>query len=196
MVAVAPDTLASSASASPLLPVEDVSSGAASAIARSHWGGVARRLARDPVAVCSALVLLAIVGSALLAPWIVPDDPYRTSMLQRLMPIGTQGHLLGTDELGRDMIARLLFGGRLSLLLGVMPVVFAFVIGATVGLFAGYVGGWVEHDHHADARRVLRVPVRAARGRRRRRARSRHEQQHHRADARLRPAGRCGSPRA
>jgi peptide/nickel transport system permease protein len=112
--------------------------------ARSHLQGVVRRLSRDPVAVASALVLIAIVGSALFAPWITPDDPYRTSMLRRLMPIGSTGHPLGTDELGRDMVARLLFGGRLSLLLGVVPVACAFAIGATIGLFAGYVGGWIN----------------------------------------------------
>ncbi len=105
---------------------------------------VLRRLARDPVALASALVLLLIVGSALLAPWIAPADPYKTSMIRRLLAVGTAGHWLGTDELGRDMIARLMYGGRLSLLLGVMPVVFAFFIGTTIGLFAGYVGGWVN----------------------------------------------------
>ncbi len=105
---------------------------------------VLRRLARDPVALASALVLLLIVGSALLAPWIAPADPYKTSMIRRLLAVGSAGHWLGTDELGRDMIARLMYGGRLSLLLGVTPVVFAFFIGTTIGLFAGYVGGWIN----------------------------------------------------
>jgi peptide/nickel transport system permease protein len=113
-------------------------------IARSHWGGVLHRLLRDPVAAASGLLLLAIVGAALLAPWIAPGDPYRGSMLLRLLPIGSPDHLLGTDELGRDMITRLMFGGRQSLLLGVTPVLFAFVIGASIGLFAGFVGGWVD----------------------------------------------------
>ena len=65
-------------------------------------------------------------------------------MIRRLLPIGSEGHWLGTDELGRDMIARLMYGGRLSLLLGVMPVFLAFVIGTSIGLFAGYVGGWIN----------------------------------------------------
>lgn len=111
---------------------------------KARPSGVLHRLARDPVALASGLVLLLIVGSALLAPWIAPADPYKTSMIRRLLAIGSEGHWLGTDELGRDMIARLMFGGRLSLLLGVMPVLFAFVIGTSVGLFAGYVGGWVN----------------------------------------------------
>jgi peptide/nickel transport system permease protein len=65
-------------------------------------------------------------------------------MLRRLQPIGSTGHWLGTDELGRDMLARLMFGGRLSLLMGVLPVVLAFGIGATLGVLVGYVGGRVN----------------------------------------------------
>jgi peptide/nickel transport system permease protein len=110
---------------------------------RSYWSGVARQLRRDPVALASALVLLLIAGSALLAPWLVAD-PLQASMLRRLQPIGSPGHLLGTDELGRDMLARLVHGGRLSLLMGVLPVLLAFLLGTSVGLFAGYVGGRVN----------------------------------------------------
>ncbi len=110
---------------------------------RSYWSVVARQLRRDPVALASALVLLLIAGSALLAPWLVAD-PLQASMLRRLQPIGSPGHLLGTDELGRDMLARLVHGGRLSLLMGVLPVLLAFLIGTSVGLFAGYVGGRVN----------------------------------------------------
>jgi peptide/nickel transport system permease protein len=62
-------------------------------------------------------------------------------MIRRLRPIGTPNHLLGTDELGRDILTRLLYGGRLSWFMGIMPVVFAFVIGTTLGVTAGYVGG-------------------------------------------------------
>ncbi len=106
-----------------------------------YWSGVLRRLARDPVALAAAAVLLAIVAAAVLAPWISPADAYKGSMVKRLLPLGTEGNLLGTDELGRDMISRLMLGGRISLLMGVLPVLFAFAIGTSVGLFAGYVGG-------------------------------------------------------
>jgi peptide/nickel transport system permease protein len=111
---------------------------------RSYWAGVMRQLRRDPVTLLSALLLLLIVGGALLAPWVAPADPYKASMLRRLLPINSPGFLLGTDELGRDMVSRLLYGGRLSLLMGVLPVLFAFGIGTSVGLFAGYVGGRVN----------------------------------------------------
>jgi peptide/nickel transport system permease protein len=90
----------------------------------------------------TAAVLLAIVGAAVFAPWLAPADPYKTSMIRRLLPVGSTGFALGTDELGRDMISRLLYGGRLSLWMGVMPVLVAFVAGTAIGLVAGYVGGW------------------------------------------------------
>jgi peptide/nickel transport system permease protein len=106
-----------------------------------YWAGVVRRLARDRVAMASAAVLLLIVLAAVFAPWVVPADPYKASMLRRLLPIGSPGYPLGSDELGRDMLSRLIQGGRLSLLMGVLPVGLAFVIGTTVGLVAGYLGG-------------------------------------------------------
>jgi len=96
------------------------------------------------VAMCAATVLLLIVAAAIFAPLIAPGDPYKASMIRRLLPVGSPGYLLGTDELGRDMLARLLHGGRLSLVLGVLPVVAAFFIGTGIGLVAGYLGGWVN----------------------------------------------------
>jgi len=116
----------------------------AAAPRRGYWHGVARQLARNPVAVVSASLLLLIVLAALFAPWLAPADPYKASMIRRLLPIGSVGHLLGSDELGRDMLTRLMYGGRLSLLMGVLPVLFAFVIGTSIGVIAGYVGGWVN----------------------------------------------------
>jgi peptide/nickel transport system permease protein len=65
-------------------------------------------------------------------------------MIRRLRWIGTSGYPLGTDELGRDMVARLIYGGRLSLFLGLAPVVLAFLIGTTLGVMAGYLGGFVN----------------------------------------------------
>jgi peptide/nickel transport system permease protein len=112
--------------------------------ARGYWATVGRRLLRDKVSMACALVLLAIFLSALLAPWLGLADPYQGSMIRRLRHIGTSGYLLGTDELGRDMLARLIYGGRLSLVIGISPVVFGFCIGTSLGLVAGYVGGWVN----------------------------------------------------
>lgn len=111
---------------------------------RGYWGGVVRRLSRDPVSVACASVLLLIVLAAVFAPWLGLADPYHGSMIRRLRPIGTPGYPLGTDELGRDMLSRLIYGGRLTLYIGLMPVVFAFIIGTTLGITAGYVGGIVN----------------------------------------------------
>jgi peptide/nickel transport system permease protein len=108
---------------------------------RGYWRSVARRLARDPVTLICAVVLLLILLAAIFAPWVAPLDPYKTSMLRRLQPLGTKPYWLGTDELGRDMLTRLIYGGRLSLFMGVTPVVLAFLIGGTFGITAGFVGG-------------------------------------------------------
>lgn len=108
------------------------------------WGSVGRKLVRDPVAMTAAAIILVIVVVAILAPWITPMDPYRGSMLRRLKPIGDATYILGSDELGRDMLSRLMMGGRLSLFIGVTPVILAFIIGSGIGILAGYVGGWLN----------------------------------------------------
>jgi peptide/nickel transport system permease protein len=108
---------------------------------RSFWSVVLLQLQQDRVAMFSIVVLVIIVSAAIFAPWIAPADPFKASMMNRLLPIGSPGHWLGTDELGRDMLTRLMYGGRLSLLMGVVPVLAAFVIGTSIGLLAGYVGG-------------------------------------------------------
>jgi peptide/nickel transport system permease protein len=109
-----------------------------------YWAGVARRFSRDPVAMIALVVVVGLILMAIFAPLVAPSDPYRTSMLRRLRPIGTEGFPLGADELGRDMLSRLIYGARLSLLMGVTPVVIAFFIGSAIGITAGYVGGRVN----------------------------------------------------
>ncbi|MCI1191289.1 ABC transporter permease [Calidifontimicrobium sp. SYSU G02091] len=106
-----------------------------------YWQTVGRRFLRDPVAVGAALVILLLLGLAIFGPWLAPADPYQSSMLKRLKPIGFEGHPLGTDELGRDMLSRLMVGARLSLFMGITPVVCAFVLGSVIGIVAGYAGG-------------------------------------------------------
>ena len=113
---------------------------------RGYWGNVGRRLSRDPVSMVCAAILILIALGAIFAPWLGLADPYQGSMIRRLRPVGTMGYPLGTDELGRDMLARLIHGGRLSLLIGLLPVVLAFVIGTTLGVIAGYAGGLVNQS--------------------------------------------------
>lgn len=109
-----------------------------------YWTSVVRRFRRDPVAIGAAIVVLLLVLIALFGPWIAPADPYAASMLKRLRPVGTDGFPLGSDELGRDLLSRLIVGTRLSLFMGITPVICAFVIGATLGIVAGYAGGFAN----------------------------------------------------
>ena len=96
---------------------------------------------RNPLGMIGLAIIVALLLIAAFAPWIAPADPLQGSMINRLKPIGTPGYPLGADELGRDMLSRLIWGGRLSLFMGVTPVVLAFFIGSAIGIFAGYAGG-------------------------------------------------------
>jgi peptide/nickel transport system permease protein len=109
-----------------------------------YWATVWTRFRRDPVAVGALIVILLLIAMAILAPYIAPHDPYRGMALRRLRPPGTEGFPLGTDELGRDMLSRLIYGARLSLVMGVTPVLLALVAGSFIGITAGYVGGLVN----------------------------------------------------
>jgi peptide/nickel transport system permease protein len=110
----------------------------------SYWQLVRWRIVRDKVTLAAGAVILAIVLSALLASWLAPYDPVQGSIRARLAPIGTPGHLLGTDEQGRDMLTRLLYGGRMSLTCGLTPVLVALLVGSTLGITAGFAGGRVN----------------------------------------------------
>ncbi|MDP3408821.1 ABC transporter permease [Bosea sp. (in: a-proteobacteria)] len=108
---------------------------------RGYWQNVGYRLRYDYVTLAFALVIVLIIAMAVFAPWIAPKDPYKTSMAFRLRPVGFRDFHLGTDELGRDILSRLIHGGRMSLLMGVVPVVFATLIGGFLGVLAGFIGG-------------------------------------------------------
>lgn len=111
---------------------------------RSYWQMVAYRLRYDYVTLFFASIIALVVLMALFAPWLAPKDPFKTSMAFRLKPIGFRDFLLGTDELGRDILSRLIHGARMSLLMGLTPVVFATLIGGTLGILAGFIGGKVN----------------------------------------------------
>ena len=108
---------------------------------RGYWQNVGYRLRYDYVTLAFAFIIVLIVAMAVFAPWIAPKDPYKTSMAFRLRPVGFRDFHLGTDELGRDILSRLIHGGRMSLLMGVVPVVFATLIGGFLGVLAGFIGG-------------------------------------------------------
>ena len=109
-----------------------------------YWQNVFARLVRDKVAMFAAFVILCLLIMAVLGQWITPADPYAASIMKRLKPIGFEGYPLGTDELGRDMLSRLMVGARLSLFMGITPVLLAFAIGSTIGIIAGYAGGMLN----------------------------------------------------
>jgi len=93
-------------------------------------------------------VLLVLVVAAILAPLIAPYDPLQTSLTDRLKPPafagGSQAHLLGTDKLGRDVLSRIIYGARVSLSVSLMVILITSVIGTTLAILAGYLGGAVD----------------------------------------------------
>ena len=107
------------------------------------------RLRRDGPAVAGLVVIVATVLVAALAPMLAPGDPIKNSLLDRLTPPmwaagGAAQHPLGTDTLGRDVASRLLFGARVSLIVGLSAVILAGVLGVALGLVSGWYRGWVD----------------------------------------------------
>jgi peptide/nickel transport system permease protein len=100
---------------------------------------------RDRQAVVGLVIIAIAGGAALAAPLISPWDPLASAGVERLAPIGTSGHLLGTDEQGRDILSRLIWGGRASLLVGILPTVAAGFVALGLGLLSGYAGGVTDH---------------------------------------------------
>jgi peptide/nickel transport system permease protein len=104
---------------------------------------------RSPVAIGSTIALVVCVGAALLAPWIAPHNPFDLATLNlgdalappAWLPGAKPGYTLGTDDQGRDVLSAIMFGARVSLLVGIASVALAIVVGVTLGLIAGYVGG-------------------------------------------------------
>lgn len=110
----------------------------------SRMANVWSAFVRRKVAFGALIVLVVIVLACILAPLVAPYDPSEGQVMDRLMKVGSPGHLLGTDEQGRDILSRILYGGRLSLLSGILPVILAAVIGGGLGIAAGYFGRWTN----------------------------------------------------
>lgn len=112
---------------------------------RNRWA----RFFRDPVALLAAVVLLGIVGAAIFAPLITDHDPYARKIVLRLKPPmwaegGTPQYPLGTDEMGRDLLTRLIYGARTSLVVGLTVPIVAAGLGVLLGLISGFWGGKVD----------------------------------------------------
>jgi peptide/nickel transport system permease protein len=107
-----------------------------------------RRLRRNPIAILGAVIVVLFLLVAALAPWLAPRDPLAQSLLGEIRPGSIpgprEGFPLGVDELGRDLLSRLIVGSRQSLLIGVVSTVLGVVVGMALGVLAGAFGGWVD----------------------------------------------------
>ncbi len=102
------------------------------------------RLRRNPLAMAGLLITVILLLVALLAPWLAPHDPIAQDLSQRLLPPLSPGYPMGTDEFGRDILSRILFGSRITLYIVLLVVLTAPVAGLFIGTVAGYFGGWVD----------------------------------------------------
>jgi len=102
------------------------------------------RFSRNRLALISVALLLAVIALCMLAPVLPIRDPDQPNTASRMLAPGQEGHLLGTDSLGRDLLSRIIWGGRISLTAGILASTLAMAAGVVLGIFAGYVGGRVD----------------------------------------------------
>ena len=124
---------------------------------RRRRGGLARRLSRDPIAAGSAIFLVLIALSALLAPWLAPHDPY--AIIDRPLAPAGGATALGTDDVGRDILSRLLYASRVSLAVGIGAAVLTVMIGTLIGALAGFYGGRVDLVLSGLVNLMLSIPT-------------------------------------
>jgi peptide/nickel transport system permease protein len=108
-----------------------------------------RKLARNPAAMAGAFILLMVIGAAIFAPYVAPHDPARQSLIRRFTPPvwaqgGNAAYPLGTDQVGRDILSRIVYGARISLVVGIAAVVVSLLVGVTLGLLSGFLRGRVD----------------------------------------------------
>src|SRR5439155_6514521 len=111
---------------------------------RSLWDDARRRLMRNRAAVTAMIALIVLIAAAVIGPYLVPYPYYEINKNDVWLPPLTGGHLLGSDSLGRDELARLLVGLQVSLGIGITATAVSLVVGVTWGAVAGYVGGTVD----------------------------------------------------
>ena len=110
----------------------------------SPWRIATRRFLRHRLATAGLIISLLLILSAVLAPVIAPRDPLRISILEKFAPPMTKGFLLGADEVGRDLLSRLLYAGRISLLVGFAAMAVTVLVGTLIGLTSGFYGGRID----------------------------------------------------
>ncbi|MFJ8066441.1 oligopeptide ABC transporter permease [Psychrobacillus sp. NPDC096426] len=109
----------------------------------SIWKVMLRKFMKNKLAVIGAILLIIIIVSAIFAPWLAPQDPSKQVLLDKLSPPGEK-YILGADNLGRDVLSRLLYGARVSLIVGFTSVAGSIFIGTMIGAVAGYYGGKLD----------------------------------------------------
>ncbi|WP_426033635.1 nickel transporter permease [Cypionkella sp. TWP1-2-1b2] len=102
------------------------------------------RLRRNPLAMIGLLITAILIFIAIFAPILAPHDPITQELSRRLLPPGTPGNILGTDDFGRDILSRILYGSRITLYIVLLVILTAPVVGLVIGTVAGYFGGWVD----------------------------------------------------
>jgi peptide/nickel transport system permease protein len=110
---------------------------------RREYARLWRRFATNPLAVAAAAILLIIVLAAVFAPLVAPEDPTVQNLARQGTPPGAEV-LLGADQLGRDVLSRLIYGARIAVEVGVLSILIALVLGTAIGTVAGYFGGWLD----------------------------------------------------
>lgn len=108
------------------------------------WMMALKKFMTNPFAVAGLVVLLFFVIVAVFAKWITPYDPNAQDLLNSSLPAGSPGHLFGTDELGRDVLTRLIYSSQVSLTVGFSVAIMSILIGSIVGAISGYFGGWID----------------------------------------------------
>ncbi len=109
----------------------------------SEFQRVTRAMFRRRVVAGGVVIIMMLIIAAVFAPLIAPYDPYKQDLNSRLAQ-PSKSHLLGADELGRDLLSRIIYGARISLMVGIVAVTIAGTIGMILGLIAGYFGGWTN----------------------------------------------------
>ncbi|WP_419906987.1 ABC transporter permease [Hoeflea sp.] len=104
---------------------------------------LARDLARNPLAMVGLMIILALLLVAAFAPWLAPYSPVEGTLADRLQP-PSAAHWMGTDELGRDILSRVIYGARITLMIVLLVAVISAPLGLMIGTVAGYFGGWVD----------------------------------------------------
>ena len=119
------------------------------ALGRAEPSRAWRKLGKNPITLVGVAILAVVIGAAIAAPWVAPQDPAKQSLIRRFTPPmwqpgGTRAYPLGTDQVGRDILSRLIHGARISLMVGVSAVVVSLVVGVLLGLLSGFISGRVD----------------------------------------------------